>query len=676
MAVQFHNRYVLGEFELEPEKYLLKHHNQNVHLAELPFQVLIYLIENRERYVSRQELLERFWQGSDSYEETLTKCISTIRTQLDDSPSEPRFIKTRKKVGYRYVGPLDQVPVNVQPPQTLTFEQSQALSILIEEHDDGTPVRERQWLKTEEDRPDSIQSTASVTKHVAGFRSALGKGLILPGAVIATLLVILSPLWRISDSSLSIPPTINSLAVLPLENLSGDPSQDYFADGMTEEVITELAKVAQQRVISRSSIIQYKPTSKTTAEIAEELKVDALVKGSVVRSGDRIRIRVQLIHAATEKHLWAHSYERDIRDILSLQRDVGRAIAAEITNRLTPSPLSVVARTVKPESVDAYLRARDYLNKARNTNVGPSADDFLNTSISCFQDAIEIQPDYAMAYSGLARAYLWSAKITPGVSPSAVFPKAREAATKALELDPTSGEAHAALAFVLQIYDRDEHNAGHEFKRAIELNPSYADARHGYALYLTTFGRHDEAIQEITLAEQLDPLLMPIKFELARIYLLARQYDKAIEAGKKALEADPSYNALHAIVGRGYIHKGMYRLGIAELHKGVGAGRRPNLAVLAWAYAESGNNSAAVKSLNEAIGRQSQGEPISAVNIAAVYSALGDKDRAFAWLDRAERNFYGQVLQINVDPAFESLRSDQRFGDLVRRLKLTPAPPI
>jgi TolB-like protein/tRNA A-37 threonylcarbamoyl transferase component Bud32/Flp pilus assembly protein TadD len=460
-------------------------------------------------------------------------------------------------------------------------------------------------------------------------------------------------------------PEIRSLAVLPLDNLSGDPAQDYFADGMTEEVTTELAKIGELRVISRTSVMQYKGARKTMPEIARELNVDGVIEGSVLRSGDRVRITVQLIHAPTDKHLWADSYERDVRDILALQSEVGRAIANEIKVKLTPQEQGLLTstRAVKPEALDAYLKGRDYFNQARNM-AGAEGVELLKKSISYYEQAISIQPDYAQAYAGLASARHWRG----------LYPQSKEAAMKALQIDETVAEAHAALGYVLMFYDWDWAGAEREAKRAIELNPSDSESHWVYAIYLTQVGHLDEAIRENNRVQDLDPLTVILWGDMGQTYLFARQYDRAIEQFRRVIDKEPNLPGGHTGLGRAYIFKGMHDEGIAEIRKGAElAGGNPlSTALFAWAYAASGSRSEATKILDESLKRLANGENVSKIRIASAYAALGDKDQAFAWLEKAYAEHSDSILDLKVDPAFDSLRSDQRFTDLLRRVGFPP----
>ncbi len=360
------------------------------------------------------------------------------------------------------------------------------------------------------------------------------------------------------------PPVIRSLAVLPLENLSGDASQDYFSDGMTDELITELGQISELRVISRTSAMTYKGAHKSLPQIARDLNVDAVVEGTVLRSGNQVRITAQLILAAADKHLWAQSYEGDLRDTFALQKQVARSIAEQIRIELTPHEQAALknVKRVNPDAYEAYLKGRYFWNKR--------TADGLKKAIDYFNQAIEKDPSYAPAYAGLADSYALLGDWEYGVlAPKEAYPKAKAAATKAIELDSTLGEAHISLAFCLDGYDWDWESAGREFRRGIELNPGYATGHHWYAWHLTALGRNGEAVAEIKKAESLDPLSLIISADLAEELLIAHRYDEAITQSRKTMDLDPRFAVAHYELGQAFVQKHMYNEAIAELQKAI-----------------------------------------------------------------------------------------------------------
>ena len=464
------------------------------------------------------------------------------------------------------------------------------------------------------------------------------------------------------------PGRIRAVAVLPLEDLSGDQVRDYFADGMTEALITNLAKIGALRVISRTSVMQYRGVRRPLPEIARELNVDAVVEGSVLRSGNRVRITAQLIRAATDQHLWAESYERDLRDVLSLQSEVARAIANEIQIKLTPQDQARLAsvRSVDPEAYQLYLKGRFYWNKR--------TEESLKKGIEYFHQAIDLDPNYALAYAGLADCYgLLGWDLFGSLPPREALPIAKAAAKKALEIDDNLAEAHNSLAWTKLVFDWDWLGAQSEFKRAIELNPGYAAAHHWYAECLAGMGRYDEALAEIKRAQESDPLSLIISAVVGWILYFNRQHDQAIVQFQKALELDPNFWVAHWCLGRAYEQKAMFAEAVAEFQKAIdlSAGSPLALAALGHAYAVSGKTTEAQRVLNE-LKESSKRRYVSLYGIAAIHAGLGEHDQAFEWLEKAYEERSGWLVWLKSEPVSDVLRSDPRFQNLLRRVGLPP----
>ena len=461
-------------------------------------------------------------------------------------------------------------------------------------------------------------------------------------------------------------PRIQSIAVLPLENLSRDPEQEYFADGMTDELITNLSKIASLKVISRTSVMQYKGAKKPLREIAQALGVDGVIEGSVFRAGDRVRITAQLIHAATDRHLWAESYERDLSDVMALQGEVSRAIAGEVKAALTPQEQARLANTrpVNPDAHEAYLKGRYYWNLR--------TEEGLKKSIEYFQQAIEKDPSYALAYAGLAGSYgvmaTWNV-----MAPKEAYPRQKAAALKALEIDETLAEAHASLGLVREDYDWDWMGAEKEFKRAIELNPGYATAHQWYAEYLSEMGRYNEAIAEAKRAQELDPLSLIINADGGLVFFYARRYDEAIAQCRRTLELNAGFYPAHLYLGWAYEQKKRYAEAISEYQKAIALQQgNPTLAAhLARGYAAAGKRTEALNIISQ-LGQLSKGRYVSPYVIAQVYTALDDPDRAFQWLEKAYQERDSDLDELKTEPGFDSLRPDPRFQDLLRHMNFPP----
>jgi serine/threonine protein kinase/Tfp pilus assembly protein PilF len=485
---------------------------------------------------------------------------------------------------------------------------------------------------------------------------------IFAAVVILLILIIWTGIRLIPGSN----KTIDSIAVLPLENLSGDPEQEYFVSGMTDALITNLAKIRALKVISKTSVMHYQDTDKSLPEIAQELNVDAILEGSVLRAGNGVRITAQLIEGATDRHLWAESYERDLHDVLAMQSEVAQAIVREIKLTLTPQEQVrlLSTRSVNPEAYEAYLKGCYFWDK--------HSEDGLRKSFQYFEEAIKKDSTYANAYAGLAESYIMLG--SPGLEvlpPSEIKPKARKAAMQALKLDDLLAEAHAALGSVKLTYDWDWTGAEREFKRAIELNPSYAMAYLYYSSFFTMMGRHEEAIAAIKRALELDPLSLTINVVMGNQFYHARQYDQAIEHHLNTLDMNPNNEHAHWSLGFAYVQKGMFNKAIAEMEKAVTLSKRNVfvLSMLGWVYGLSGRKDDAMNILDEVM-EQTKQRYVSPFAIAMIHIGLGNKDQVFQWLEKARKEHSTTMAWLRVDATLDSFRSDPRFTELLKKMGL------
>ena len=468
--------------------------------------------------------------------------------------------------------------------------------------------------------------------------------------------------YRFIETISASPRRFESLAVLPLENLSGDPEQEYFAEGLTEALITTLAKIGELRVISRTSVMQYKGVHKALPEIARELEVEAIVEGTVLRAGHRVRITAQLIDATKESHLWAESYEMDLRNVLTLQSDVAQAIAHEVRVKLTPQERAHFAEEhrVEPEAYEAYLKGRYHWNRRSGEGLGKA--------IKYLQEATAKDPTYAAAYAGLADCFsilgLWGL-----VPPGEGCGKAKGLAQQALAMDSSLAEGHASLAWATVFYDYDFVAAEREFERSIELNPRSAIAHHFFGFYLGLMGRYEEGYTELTRAIRLDPQSGVIHWGLGAVYLSARRYDQAIEQFEKALDLDPGIVQAYGLLGVAYLCKSMHEPAIAALQKGVQLSRGASsyLATLGEIYAVAGNGDAAQKLL-EQLDELSKHQYVSPYFVARFYAALGKKDEALCCLQTGCRGHEPWMVLLKTDSRVDDLRSEPRFQELLRRM--------
>jgi TolB-like protein/Tfp pilus assembly protein PilF len=492
------------------------------------------------------------------------------------------------------------------------------------------------------------------------------------GVAICSVLLAAGIGWALLGDRLlgqSAPGAITSIAVLPLDNLSGDPQQEYFADGITEALIGELGRINALRVMSRSSVMAYKGKKKALDQVARDLNVDALVEGAVVREGSRVQVSVQLIRLRPERQLWAERYDRETSSILVLQVDLARAIANEVRAKLTLPEQALVskARSVVPEAYEAHLKGRFHWNKA-------SVEGLLKARLQ-FEEAIRIDPGFAPAHAALADTYTWSYRWgAPALPPREAFPKAKAAALKALELDESLAEAHASLAYIKEAYDWDWDGAEHAYRRAIELNPNSPSVRHSYAMYLAIPRRFDEAFAQIRRAEELDPLSRPIKRGKVWLLMFSGKYDRAIAQAQMLLELDRDFPQGHYALAVAYTKNAMYEQAISAHLNPIaqsGPGSR-TMALLAHAYGRSGQTGEALKIIAE-LTERAKGEYVSAHDMAIAHIGLGNKEEALLWLERAyeERGHLGSLARER--HWWDPLRSDARYQDLVRRLRLPTA---
>ena len=525
------DRLRFGVFEVELRAGELRKHGVKIRLQEQPFQVLAMLIQRPGEIVTREELRTRLWSADTfvDFDHGVNKAINRIRDAIGDSATSPRFIETVARRGYRFIGDVTAVEQTGVSPRE-------------------PPVDTPPGFTAEHTGPPPVPGPAHSRRiwSVAGVAVAI---------VFAVVLVV-----RLRSGPPIAP--IHSLAVLPLENVSGDVSQEYFADGMTDELITTLGQISALRVISRTSAMLYKGARKPLAQIARELDVDAVVDGAVFRSGNQVRITAEIIDARSDAHLGSQSFSGELRDALALQQTVARAIADQISRTMNSHERAVLRQSavVDPQAYEAYLKGRYFWNKR-------TGDDFRKAS-EYFNQAIARDPTYAPAYSGLADTYALMGDWEYGVlAPLDALPRAKAAAIKAIALDDALGEAHTSLAFLLDAFDWDLASADREFKRAIALNPGYATAHHWYAWHLSLLGKNDEAIAEMRRARRLDPLSLIINADFAELLLIAHHVEESIQQSRKTLEMDANFPLAHNQLGVAYLASHQPAAAITELQR-------------------------------------------------------------------------------------------------------------
>ena len=595
-------------------------------------ELLILLVERKGELVSREEIAERLW-GKDVFldvDHGINTAIRKVRAVLRDDPEKPRFVETVVGKGYRFAAPVTGTngDSNLQVPPIPSLPSA------------GSPVA-------------PLPRQRAVSLYLV---------MLLGGVAVLALLSLAWLLNRNRGAKSTGQPAIKSLAVLPLENLSGDPSQEYLADGMTEELIGRLSMIHGLRVISRTSVMRFQNTRMSAPDIAKALHVDALVEGSVVRDGSRVRVHAQLIRAATDEHFWSQNYDRELGDTLALESEVAQAIAAKVEVTVTGEERArlVAARPVAPEVYESYLKGEFAKGNSRAE---------VEKCISYFEDAIRRDPTFAPAYVGLAEAYDDLGTVFLGVSPNAVRPKAISAARKALELDPQLAEAHALLAKVYEQQWRWS-DAEAEYKRALELNPNDPAAHLGYASWLLCHGRTEEALAWARRARELDPLGVT-GVSIGWILFHARRYDEAIRQLRSVVAVHPDSATAHWFLGFALIANRQPEQAIPALKRALSltGGSSAVLGVLIRAYAQAGQRAEALRLLQE-LKRRQQTHYVPAAAFVNAYLGLGDREQAFAWLDRASQEHSNILQYLKVHPYFDPLRQDPRFAELLHRAGL------
>src|SRR5882762_994081 len=625
-----------GVFEVDLRAGELRKKGVKLRLQEQPLRVLAVLLDQRGDIVTREELKQKLWAGTIvDFDHSLNTTINKLREALGDSADTPRFIETLPRRGYRFICPVDDALTGA-PTVAVNGAATGTLTAPVTASSDAGLVRKSRKLLVGL----AAVLLALAALNVGGLRDRL------VGRATAV--------------------EITAIAVLPLKNLSGDHQQDYFVDGMTEALITELGKIGALRVLSYQSMLNYRQTTKPLPQIARELNVDAFLEGAVLHSGERVRITANLVQASPERHLWGETYEFNLRDVVAVQGEVARDMARGVRVKVTSGEQARLStsRRVDSEAYQAYLLARAHLSKT------PTPTNWMRTK-EYFEKAIDKDPGYAAAYGGLAELSMrhrGSSTRNPGDARQ----QARQWAEKALKLDDTLAEAHNALGRAAQ-QEWDWAAAEREYRRAIELNPSYPIARVNYAMLLYAMLRFEESVVEARRAQQVDPASPFVNTWAGAAYFFAGRVDEAMASWQKALELDPGYADASLVLARTLLTQGNHERAIAELRKAVVFNERQALILgaLAQAYARAGQREEALKLVSE-LKRIEADERVYVPPFGLIwaYAGLGDKEQAFAILERSFEERRDRMVWLNVDPLLDPLRSDPRFTDLVRRIGL------
>jgi TolB-like protein/DNA-binding winged helix-turn-helix (wHTH) protein/Tfp pilus assembly protein PilF len=629
-----------GPFRVDPEQRLLLRDDQPVSLSPKAFDLLLVLLEHSGQIVLKDDLMKTLWPDTFVEESNLGQHVFQLRKALGDRSQDSSYIVTVPGRGYRFAQKVRTIPEETIPEED---------SIVVESHTRSRVVIDGEGLP----RPARLPGN----RPLRSIAVLLGLFVIVFAGYLA---------WRRSRLEKPAGPARVMLAVLPFQNLTGDPEQEYFADGLTEEMITQLGRLSpdQLGVIARTSVVGYKHGDKRLDQIGRELSVQYVLEGSFRRAGDRFRITAQLIQVKDQTHLWAQDYDRRPQDILALQDDVAMAVAEEIQLRLTPHQQTDLTRnrTVNPDAYEAYLKGRYFWNKR--------SQDGFRKAIEYYNQAIAKDPNYAQAYAGLADAYVLLGSY--GFMPQKeAMPKAKAAAQKALAIDDQLAEAYTSLGLISEQWDWNWREEEKDYKRAIELNPNYSVAHHWYGdTYLVLVGRIDDAIAELRKAHELDPLSSVVATDLAKRLADAHRYDEAVALFQKTLDVDPDFMPARHYLAQAYEQMGRYPDAIAEVKKAKSWETEVYmLGQLGHIYALQGRRQEALEIADE-LQRRSAQRYTDPVYLPKIYAVLGENDAALGWLEKAYEERSVGMLLLRHDPDYDRLRSDPRFQRLIRLVGL------
>jgi len=643
------------DFELDLRAYQLRQAGRSLKLPRIPMEVLQLLLERHGELVTREQIVERVW-GKEVFVDTdnsINAAIRKIRQVLNDDADNPVFLQTVTGRGHRFIAPVT-IADSAPPEAAAVSEAGERLS----------PDQDSDALPKGAERDSRLHSS---TRLPFASPSFIRKWFPIVGvAALITVAATAYLLWARQRSSIAASNGRMMLAVLPFENLSGDPSQDYFSDGLTEELITQVGRSDPNRlgVIARSSVINYKHHPQTLPQMGRALGAQFILEGSVRRDADEIRVNVQLVRARDQARLWAQQYDRQISNMLTLQTEIAATVGDEVqlalgNTRERPSAVHAASHTPgNSEAYELFLKGRFFLNKRTTSG--------LLQATEYFEQSVASDPRFARSYANLAQCYALMSGYT--ISPPAEYiPKARAAAVHALELDPNLAEAHAALAMIAQTFDWDFATAEKEYVRAIELDPNYATAHHWRAECLALEGRFDEALPEIDRARQLDPLSLIIATDRGAFLYFARRYDSAIQQLNTVLEMEPNFPRAH-IVAYAYAQKGEYDSALLDLQRWRGLDSSPWIpAMKAYVYGRSGQSAQGREALNE-LEELCRNHEVDPLLVAVANIGMGNKDSAFVWLEKAYLQRSSGLNALKVDPLYDPLRSDPRFANLLRRM--------
>ena|SRR5215469_7405087 len=647
MAVPYNlARAKFGDYVADFDSFELRKHGTRLKLQDQPFQILKILVQRSGQLVTREELCAELWRDSTfvDFDAGLNAAVRRLRDALCDSAEQARYIQTVPRHGYRFIAPVEILAKSPLVPSSELVERRGNDNEAI---DTGATQRTAEFSETPVVEARGIWRRAFVVACIVLLAMGLGAIVLRPDVRA-----------RHSDEGGNI-----SIAVLPLQNLSGDPAEDFFADGMTDALITNLAQSSSVRVISSTSSMRYKNTHKGAPEIGRELNVGWILEGSVARAGNHVRVSAQLIDTATDQHLWARQYDRDLQDVLQLQGELASEVALEVTGKLTSSDRArsiISTRKVNPQAYEAYLKGEYFLNKW--------SQDGFEKAKRYYQQAIDLDPGYADAYVGLAGYYAVAAFMALD-PPQEGWVKAEEITAKALAMDSRSAKAHTLLGMIKLLFRCDQVGAEKELDYALRLNPGEMSALDYHSYYLLEIGHTDEAIAEKRRVLEHDPLSVITNAELPLYLMRAGRTDEAIVQLQKALELDPNYPATHMRLGFAYTNKKQYDRAAVEIQKAIALDNQPmRVAKLGEVYALAGKIHNALQTITQL---QMMKRYVPPTMIAMVHARLGNTATAFHWLNQAKPDDDPKIT----DPAFDNLRPYPQFKTLEAHLRPDPSCP-
>jgi TolB-like protein/DNA-binding winged helix-turn-helix (wHTH) protein/Tfp pilus assembly protein PilF len=632
--------YILGDFLLIPGTYSLLRGSMAVSINRKRFDVLLYLVEERHRAVTRQELIQRFWDGHEVYEENVTKCISELRKALEDQQKPYRVIETLPTLGYRYIGAVED---HIKTEPEMTEDLSAAAAV--------------------EQAPPEVEAAFAKRSRWRTYGPRMAMVSLLVIAVVSTTLAIVSPDRFRALVSADGTQSIRSLAILPFKPVSEQNRDEFLELGMADALITKLGSLRQVIVLPTAAVRKYASLTQDPIAAGNELGVDSVLDGSIHKLDQRIRVTVRLINIKDGSSLWAETFDEDFTDIFSVQDSISQRVVGALAVRLSAPEKNQIAKrfTENGEAYQLYQKGRYFWNK--RTPEG------LLKSIDFLEQAVKQDPNYALAYAGLADAYIAATNFNV-VTRNEVYPRAKQAALKALSIDSSLAEAHAALAFSSLLFDWNWKVSEAGFRTAIELSPNYGQVRQWFAVSLVSAGRFSEAMAEAQKAQQLEPLSLPINAGMGWVSFLSRKYDRTIEECTKTLEMDPSFGPAYVYRGLAYEQKGMLDKAIADFETAGKLQERPSiLAALGHAYAVSGQKTKALSLLSDTKDSATK-RYFPAYHRALIHVGLGQNDEAIRLLEQAHQERYPWLIHLNAEPRLDPLRSDPRFKSLVRQVGL------